>query len=126
MFGSYQKSHLRLEIEASETKIRESLLYPAQFKRWLWMQRFSNGMPERLTSDLEFTSWFGAIAICHHVAHVDQHSSYMLLSRGIDGFHQWSWGDGWIQSCLEGVTLLPLNLVNSVGLLQLKQFLAQP
>ncbi|MEG5215625.1 hypothetical protein QUB48_07680 [Microcoleus sp. ARI1-A5] len=39
-------------------------------------------------------------------------------------FHQWYWGDGWVQSRLEGVSLLPLNLGQTASLLRLREFLA--
>jgi hypothetical protein len=54
----------------------------------------------------------------------DRGAARLLLHQGIDGFHEWHWGDGWVQSCLEGVSLLPLNLGQTLTLVRLKQFLA--
>lgn len=47
----------------------------------------------------------------------------LLLSEGIDGYHEWYWGDGWVQSRLEGISLLPLSLGQTFSLLRLRQFL---
>jgi hypothetical protein len=46
------------------------------------------------------------------------------LSQGIDGYHEWYWGDGWLQSRLEGISLLPLNLGQTLSLLKLRLFLS--
>ena len=47
----------------------------------------------------------------------------MILKQGIDGYHEWLWGDGWVQSRLEGISLLPLNLGQTFSLLKLRLFL---
>lgn len=124
MFGSFQQSSLRIEIAASAQQIGDSLLRPAQFKQWLFPQTFSSGLPDRLYSGLVFTSWIGPVPIQHQVDHLDANGLRFLMSRGIDGFHEWYWGDGWVQSCLEGVSPLPLNLGQTLSLLRLRQFLA--
>jgi hypothetical protein len=54
----------------------------------------------------------------------EQNCLRLLLSLGIDGFHEWYWGDGWVQSLLEGVSLLALNLEQTASLLRLRGFLA--
>jgi len=48
----------------------------------------------------------------------------LLLSQEIDGFPQWYWGDGWLQSRLEGVSLLTLSLGPTASLLRLREFVA--
>jgi hypothetical protein len=48
----------------------------------------------------------------------------LLLSQGIDGYHEWYWGDGWLQSRLEGISFLPLNLGQTLSLLKLRLFLS--
>jgi hypothetical protein len=123
MFGTFQQSNLRIELEASEQQIRDSLLCPAQFRQWLFPQTFSTDMPDRLYGGLVFTSWIGPIPIQHQVDQIDANSLRFLMSKGIDGFHEWYWGDGWLQSSLEGVSLLPLNLGQTLSLLRLRQFL---
>lgn len=124
MLGTFQQSNLRIEINASHLKIADSLLCPAQFQKWLFPQTFSAGLPDRLKSGATFTSWLGPIAVQHRIELANEDGLRMLLHQGIDGFHEWHWGDGWVQSCLEGVSLLPLNLGQTLTLMRLKQHLA--
>ncbi|MBE9179200.1 hypothetical protein IQ268_11570 [Oculatella sp. LEGE 06141] len=125
MLGTFQQSHLRIEVDAPEQKIRDSLLCPGDFQQWLQLQRFSPGLPERLRVGTVFTSWLGPIAVQHHVEMVEPNGLRLIMNRGIDGFHEWYWGEGWVQSRLEGVSLLPLNLGQTVSLLNLRQFLTR-
>jgi len=125
MLGTFQQSSLRIEIEASNQQIRESLLRPAQFRQWLTPQTFSAGLPDTLQTGTVFTSWLGPITVQHQVDQVEPNGLRLLMSQGIDGFHEWHWGDGWVQSKLEGVSLLPLNLGQTVSLLRLRQFLTR-
>ena len=124
MLGTFQQSHLRIEVNASESAIRDSLLSSEQLRQWLWPQRLSAGLPERLETGLNFTSWVGPIAIAHQVDFAEANSLRLILSQGIDGFHEWMWGEGWVQSRFEGITALPLNLGQTLSLLRLKQHLA--
>lgn len=124
MFGTFQQSQIRIEVEASKSVIHDSLLNASQLSQWLWFRRFSSGTPERLYSGLTFTSWIGPVAIGHQVEAARDNCLRMLLSQGIDGYHEWYWGEGWVQSRLEGVSVLPLNLGQTVSLLSLRQFLA--
>jgi len=123
MLGTFQQSNLRIEVEASEAEIRHSILRPAEFQRWLAPQTFSAGLPDQLTSGVVYTSWLGPIAIQHQVDLSEPNGLRLLLSQGIDGYHEWHWGDGWIQSCLAGVSILPLSLGQTLSLLRLQQFL---
>ncbi|WP_377476366.1 MAG: hypothetical protein P2A85_26565 [Microcoleus anatoxicus] len=125
MLGNFQQSNLRIELEASETAIRDSLLRPAQLQQWLWPQQLSKGLPEEFSSGLTFTSWLGPVAVQHHVDIAEPNCLRLLLSQGIDGFHEWYWGDGWVQSRLEGVSLLPLNLGQTASLLRLREFVTK-
>ncbi|WP_088242248.1 hypothetical protein [Calothrix rhizosoleniae] len=124
MLGNFQKSQLRIEIDASAHTIRESLLLPEKFKTWLAMSRLPKEMPTELHPGFEFTSWNGPIPIQHSVDVVGDDCLRLILSQGIDGFHEWYWGEGWVQSRLEGVTVLPLALGHSLNLLSLRQFVA--
>jgi hypothetical protein len=124
MLGNFQQSQLRIEIEASANAIHDSLLRPAQLQKWLIGQRFAPGMPEELQAGLQFTTWTGPVAINHQVTVAKANCLRLLLSGGIDGFHEWYWGEGWVQSRLEGVSMLPLNLGQTLSLLSLRQFLA--
>ncbi len=124
MLGRFQQSRLRIEIEATEAAIREALLCPTQFRQWLCPQQFSDGLPERLQAGLVFTGWLGPVTTHHQVQRVDTHSLHLLLSGAIDGVHHWHWGDGWVQSSIEGVSLVPIGVSHTVGLLRFKQFLS--
>ncbi len=124
MLGNFQQSQLRIEIEAPTDAIRDSLLHPVQLEKWLLGQRFAPGMPEELLPGFQFTTWTGPVAIHHQVDVVKPNCLRLVLSGGIDGFHEWYWGEGWVQSRLEGVSLLPLNLGQTLSLLSLRQFLA--
>ncbi|MBF2001702.1 MAG: hypothetical protein IGS50_04460 [Synechococcales cyanobacterium C42_A2020_086] len=125
MLGTFQQSNLRIEVDASASQIGDSLLRPACFRQWLAPQTFSAGLPERLQEGVVFMSWIGPIAIRHQVDKVEPNGMRLLMSQGIDGFHEWHWGDGWVQSSLEGISLLPLNLGQTLSLLRLRLFLAK-
>lgn len=122
MLGNFQQSQLRIEVDANSDMIRDSLLHPAQLRQWLWFERFESGLPEQLHTGLTFTSWAGPIAIEHKVDIANPSCLRLLLSQGIDGYHEWCWGDGWVQSRLEGVSLLPLNFGQTLSLMRLRQF----
>jgi len=125
MLGTFQQSRLRIEVDASVPAIRNGLLRPMQFQRWLWPQQFQAGLPDQLTSGVKFTSYIGPLAIYHHVDLVRENQLRLLMAGGIDGFHEWYWGEGWIQSCLEGISVMPLNLAQTINLWRLKQYLSQ-
>lgn len=124
MLGTFQQSQLRIEIEASADAIHDSVLHPVQLEKWLLGQRFAPGMPEELQPGFQFTTWTGPVPIYHQVSVAKTNCLRLLLSGGIDGFHEWYWGDGWVQSRLEGISILPLNLGQTLSLLSLRQFLA--
>lgn len=124
MLGTFQKSQIRIEIAASADAIHDSLLRPEKLQQWLLGQNFTSGMPEKLTTGSKFTTRTGLIEIYHHVDVAKTNCVRLILSGGIDGFHEWYWGEGWVQSRLEGVSLLPLNLGQTLSLLSLRQFLA--
>ena len=123
MFGNFQTSRLRIEVNASEALIQDSLLNTANLKQWLWTQRFSSDIPSCLIPDTAFTTWIGPISILHTVEYANDHRLRLILSQGIDGFHDWCWGNGWVQSCIEGVSLLPINAGQTFSLFCLKQYL---
>jgi hypothetical protein len=123
MFGTFQQSSLRIEVNASEAALRKSLANPAQFSKWIWFERFPSGLPDAVRPGLTFTSWAGAIAIQHQVEIAEPNRVRFLLSQGIDGFHEWAWGEGWVQSRIEGISVLPIRLGQTITLLSLKQFL---
>ncbi|MGL5034221.1 MAG: hypothetical protein ACRC6M_10525 [Microcystaceae cyanobacterium] len=122
MLGTFQQSHIRIEVAAKSSAIRDSLITVPQLRRWLVPQTLSTGLPEKLEVGLTFTSWLGAIAVEHQVDRVEENGVRLLLSQSIDGYHAWHWGDGWVQSDLEGISLLPLNLGQTAALWRLRQF----
>lgn len=124
MFGIYQQSTLRIEIDATVAQLRKSLTQPDQLRQWLWPQQFSDELQAPLQAKQTFSSYVGPIRIDHTVDFVSDNSIRFLLHRGADGFHEWYWGDGWVQSRLEGVSTLPLNIAQTTGLLRLQLFLA--
>ena len=124
MLGKFQQSQLRIEIEASATAIRNSLIRPDQLEKWILSGRFPSGMPEQLYPGFKFTSKIALVPIHHQVDVVGSDCIRFLLSQGIDGFQEWYWGEGWVQSRLEGLTVLPLALGQTLSLLSLRHFLA--
>ena len=125
MFGTFQHSHLRIEVNASEELIRDNLLQSVNFKQWLWPQTVSDGLPAQLDTDTTFKTWLGPVVIEHTVDEVSPNHLRLILSQGIDGFHEWYWGNGWLQSSLEGVSVLPLNAGHTLTLFRFKTFLEQ-
>ena len=124
MLGNFQQSYLRIEVEAPASVIHDTLLRPSHLRQWLWFQHFSPGLPEQLHQGLTFNTWIGPIAIQHKVDVAEFNCLRLLLSQGIDGYHEWSWGEGWVQSRLEGISLLPLNMGQTLSLLRLRELLA--
>jgi hypothetical protein len=123
MFGTFQQSSLRIEVEATSDRLQDCLTKPAELQKWLKFQRFPTGLPDVLTPGNRFTSYGGfVIPIQQTVEVVEPHRIRFLLSQGIDGFHEWIWGDGWVQSRIEGISLLPLNLGQTASLMLLRQF----
>jgi hypothetical protein len=123
MFGNFQQAQLRLEIEATAAQIAESILHPVAWRHWIGPQRFSKPLPDRLTTGTVYTSWLGPLEIEHHVQWATDRGLCLVLSGAIDGYHEWHWGDGWVQSTVEGVSILPLRLGHVTSLLRLKTYL---
>lgn len=122
MLGSFQQSNLRIEVDAKEEIIRDSLLESDRLKQWMWPQTFTS-LSGRLSIGDTFISSLGLVKIEHQVEIVEDNCLRLLLSRGIDGYHEWYWGNGWLQSRLEGISMLPLNLGQTFSLLRLRQYL---
>ena len=124
MFGIYQQSSLRIEIDATVDQLRQGLTQPDQLRQWLWPQQFSDSFTAPIQVGQSFSSYIGPIRIDHTIDEYSDHAIRFLLHRGVDGFHEWHWGDGWVQSRLEGVSTLPLNIAQTTSLLRLRLFLA--
>lgn len=122
MFGTFQQSHLRIEVNASAQLIGESLLSPEKLRQWLFPQQISPGLPNQLEEGLTFSTRTGFITIKHEIETLRESYIRFLLSEGIDGYHEWYWDEGWVQSRLEGISMLPLNLAQTASLFRLRQF----
>ena len=136
MFGTYQSSSIRIEIEASADKISGSLTDIEQLRKWLWPQQIDvsetaagwskdSASVSRLSAGQEFESSLGPVKINHRVEALSPGGIRFVLSGGIDGFHEWQWGNGWVQSRLEGVSLLPLNLGQTASLIRIREYLTR-
>lgn len=133
MFGTYQQSSLRVEIAASSEKIAQSLTELESLRRWMQPQQIYGvtigTLKSPLTVGQSFKSAVGFAPslklelsqIDHQVELLTPDGIRFVLSGAIDGFHEWQWGDGWVQSRLEGVSLLPLSLGQTLSLTKLKQ-----
>lgn len=123
MLGNFQQSNLRIEVDAKAEAIKDSLLQGDRLKKWMWPQNFSS-LPAKLSVGDIFTSSLGGLEIEHKVDKLEDNCLRLLLSKSIDGYHEWCWGEGWLQSRLEGVSILPLNLGQTLSLFRLRQYLA--
>ncbi len=124
MLGNFQHSHLRIEVAAAGQTIRQQLVTPARLRHWLFPMQFSFQSEDLLRMDAVFTSTLGLATVAHRVDWVSDQSLRLILNTGIDGYQEWCWGDGWVQSRLEGISLLPLNLIQTVNLAQLRRTLS--
>jgi hypothetical protein len=125
LLGTYQQSNLRIEIDATADTLRDSLTKPDEIKAWLWPQPFQGDFQSTLTVGTRFSSLFGPLTLEHQVSELSPSHICLLLHGSIDGFHEWRWGDGWLQSRLEGVSLLPLSLAQTRGILRLRWYLSR-
>lgn len=123
MFGIYQQSNLRVEIDATIPQLQQSLTQSDRLRQWLWPQQFSENFKSPLEVGQSFSSYVGPIHIEHTVETLSDTSIRFLLHAGVDGFHEWYWGDGWVQSRLEGISTLPLNIAQTTSLLRLRLYL---
>ena len=92
------------------------------------LNELERGMAEDVIDNLlsvgtKYKSTFGPVIVEYIVDRVDLHCLRLLLSNSIDGYHEWYWGEGWVQSRIEGISLIPLNLHQTTTLLRLRQAL---
>jgi hypothetical protein len=123
MLGNFQRSELRIEVPATASKIRDKLLSPPALTKWLFPQRMTFPSQDLLSVGTKYRSTFGPIVVEYLVDRVDTQCLRLLLSNSIDGYHEWYWGEGWVQSRVEGISLIPLNLHQTTTLLRLRQAL---
>jgi hypothetical protein len=123
MLGNFQRSELRIEVPATASTIRDKLLSPSALTKWLFPQQMSFPNQELLSQGTKYRSTFGPVVVDYLVDRLDPQSLRLLLSNSIDGYHEWYWGEGWVQSRVEGISLIPLNLHQTTTLLRLRQAL---
>ncbi len=123
MLGNFQRSELRIEVPATASTIRDKLLSPPALKKWLFPQQMSFPSQDLLSIGSKYRSTFGPVVVEYIVDRVDTQCLRLLLSNSIDGYHEWYWGEGWVQSRIEGISLIPLNLHQTTTLLRLRQAL---
>ncbi len=123
MLGNFQRSELRIEVPATASTIRDRLLSPPALKKWLFPQQMSFPSQDLLSVGTKYRSTFGPVVVEYIVDRVDTQCLRLLLSNSIDGYHEWYWGEGWVQSHIEGISLIPLNLHQTTTLLRLRQAL---
>ncbi|MDG2989690.1 hypothetical protein L3556_01890 [Candidatus Synechococcus calcipolaris G9] len=124
MLGQFQRSQIRIEIPASASQLRDCLTRPEEIQAWLWPQQLSHPLPDRLETGLVFQSKLGPLTIDHQVKSISGDRLVLILGQGIDGWQEWLWGENWIQSSLEGVSLLPLELGQTLALMRLRHYLS--
>jgi hypothetical protein len=123
MLGNFQRSELRIEVPAISSTIRDRLLSPSAMTKWLFPQQMKFASQDLLTVGTKFETSFGPVVVKVQVDRLNSQGLRLLLSQGVDGYHEWYWGEGWVQSRLEGVSLVPLNLYQTATLLRLRQSL---
>lgn len=123
MWGKFQQSELRIEISATENELRDSLVKVESLKKWFYPLQLKDKSKLELSSGDKFTFTLAMIEIHNEVKMINSNCYCVMLSGGIDGYQEWCWGDGWIQSRLEGISFLPLNLTQTLNLLRLRFWL---
>jgi hypothetical protein len=123
MLGNFQRSELRIEVPATPSQIRDRLLSPSALTKWLFPQQMSFSSQDLLTVGTKFQTSFGPVVVKCQVDRVNSQCLRILLSQGVDGYQEWYWGDGWVQSRLEGISLLSLNLYQTATLFRLQRSL---
>lgn len=122
MLGKFQSSQLRIEVEAGEDILRQSILEVNNISKWFFPFQLDKRLSSTLTTGTKFKAYIGLVEVDHEVQCIDHNCIRFILSKGIDGYQEWCWGDGWVQSSLEGVSLLPLKLGHSFNLLKFREF----
>lgn len=126
MWGKFQSSQLRIEVKASAEKLKENLVNPKKLSKWFFpWQIKSNNLADSFKTGDKFTTSLGLLEINNQVEFINDNCLRIILSKGIDGYQEWSWGDGWVQSRLEGISLLPLNLAQTFNLLKFRELVKE-
>ncbi len=123
MWGKFQSSQLRIEVKAKAEDLKNSLTKREKLSKWFFpLQIKSNLAGDSWQKGDRFTVSLGLVEVENQVELINENCLRLTLSKGIDGYQEWSWGDGWVQSRLEGISLLPLNLAQTFNLVRLREF----
>jgi hypothetical protein len=125
MLGTFQQSTVRVQVAASGALLRRCLTEFALVRQWAWLQNFPTDLPATMSRGLVFDSFFGPVRLGHRIEQLDDDELHMVLWGGVDGHMRWQWGDGWLQSTVEGVSLIPLALGQTTLLDALTRFAEQ-
>jgi hypothetical protein len=125
MWGTFQQSTIRIEVEAKADRIRDCLLDPSLLKQWVWPQSFDPTFSLPLQLGRTFDSSLGPLIFHHQVTELDETFLRLVLWGAADGFSDWLWGHGWVQLRIEAVSLVPLGLGQTLLLKQLQSFVQQ-
>jgi hypothetical protein len=120
MLGNFQQTQIRIEVAATATAIRQQLLSPACLRHWLAPAKLSLENDDLLRVQSNFSIELGLVKVDQLVSVASIDSLRLILSVGIDGYQEWYWGDGWLQSRLEGISMLPLGLLQTANLTRLR------
>jgi hypothetical protein len=125
MLGNFQQSQIRIEVAANSATIRQQLLSPAHLRKWLSATKLTLEGDDLLQVDRTFAIEVWPVRVTHKVSKVTDDSLRLCLSEAIDGYQEWYWGDGWVQSRLAGVSLLPLSAIQTTNLTRLRWALSR-
>jgi hypothetical protein len=125
MLGNFQQSQVRIEVSANGAAIRQHLLSPIQLRKWLSATKLSLEGDDLLQVNRTFSVEIWPVRVEQQVSSVSNDSLRLRLSEAIDGYQEWYWGDGWVQSRLAGISLLPLSLIQTANLTRLRWALSQ-
>jgi hypothetical protein len=125
MLGNFQQSQIRIEVSANGAAIRQQLLSPIHLRKWLSATKLSLEGDDLLQIDRTFSVEIWPVRVTHQVSKISGDNLRLRLSEAIDGYQEWYWGDGWVQSRLAGISLLPLSLIQTANLTRLRWALSQ-
>ncbi|MEM6446558.1 MAG: hypothetical protein AAFY57_14695 [Cyanobacteria bacterium J06642_2] len=125
MLGTLQSSTTRIEVDATAAQLRKCLTDPATISRWVQPLEVVDAAAPSLEVGSQFFTRIGPLQFGHEVTELTDGQLTLILWGGMDGWNEWLWGEGWVQLRMEGVSLLPLGLGQSVMLRRLQEVAPQ-
>lgn len=125
MLGTLQSSTVRVEVDATAAQLRHCLTEPATMARWLQPLELVDASAPPLEKGRQFFTRIGPLQFGHEVRELADGQLTLILWGGMDGWNEWLWGDGWVQLRVEGVSVLPLSVGQSVMLQRLREVAPQ-